>query len=329
MKKKILFRVDYNKKIGLGHIFRCLNLALLLKKYKHEVTFLVKKEKKVNLIKNKKIKFIFLKKNISFKDEANLILKLFKRDNYDFLILDIDNFLTDKLKYEKFLEKIKNILNKTICWDNIVSNKFKFALTYRPYPNYLNLKKIKRDQKILSGLENFYYPFVKEKKKDGYRNILISLGGTVQTKILKKIILNINLIKMEHKLNIKILNFGKKKNIKKTRHDNFSTITKPIINSRIYDNIDIAIISGGMSKYECMLNSIPSIIINLNKQQSWINKNLNVKKLSLVVDNINLFYKKLNILLSNKSLRTEIRNNCYKIRKKFDEKKLINSLLNS
>lgn len=303
-----------------------MNLALLFKKYKHDITFLVKKEKKINLIKNKKIRFIFIKKNISLIEEANLILRLFKRDKYDFLILDIDNYYTNKLKYEKFLKKIENILKKTICWDNLITSKFKFALTYRPYPNYLNLKKIKRDQKILSGLEYFYYPFVKKKKKDGYRNILISLGGTVQTKILNKIISDISLIKTKHKLNIKIINFRLKKNIKKTNNHNFSIVTKPIKHEKIYYNIDIAIVSGGMSKYECILNSIPSIIINLNKQQSLINKNLNIQKLSLVIDNINLFYKKLNIMLSNKNLRTEIRNNCYKIRKKFNEKKLINSL---
>ncbi len=328
MKKKFLIRVDYNDKVGLGHIYRSTNLAQLLIKYKHEVTILVKKEKKINLIKNKKVNFIFLKKNISLINETNLILKMFENNKYDYLILDIDNFYLKKSTYEKFLSKLKNIMYKTICWDNIISNKFIFALTYRPYPDYLNLKKLRKKQKILSGLEYLHYPYKKMINKNGHKNILINMGATVKNKILKNIISAINSIKLSHKLNIKIVNAKSKKNLMKIKHHNFSILKRTLRPNDLYNNIDLAIVSGGMSKFECMLNSIPCIIINLNKDQSRINKQLNYKKLCLVVDNINLLNKKLKIIITNKKLRREIKNNCYKMSKKFEEKKLVNSLTN-
>ncbi len=328
MKKKFLIRVDYNDKVGLGHVYRSINLGQLLIKYKHEITILIKKEKKINLVKNKKINFIFLKKNITLIEETNLILKMFKNKKYDYLILDIDNFYCKKTKYEKYLSKLKNIMNKTICWDNIISNKFNFALTYRPYPDYLNLKKLKKKQKILSGLQYLYYPYKKITNKNGRKSILINMGATIKNKTLKDIISVINSIKLNHKLNIKIVNAKLKKNLMKIRHHNFTILKRTLRPNVLYNKIDLAIVSGGMSKFECMLNSIPCIVINLNKDQSRINKRLNYKKLCLVVDNISLLNKKLKILITNKKLRREIKNNCYKISKKFEEKKLVNKLTN-
>ena len=40
--KKILFRVDGDKKLGMGHIYRVRNLAKALKKQKHQLVFVTK-----------------------------------------------------------------------------------------------------------------------------------------------------------------------------------------------------------------------------------------------------------------------------------------------
>ena len=332
MKKNILFRVDYNKTIGYGHLSRCLNLASLFIKYGHNVLIICKSnEKKIPLKYSNKINFIHLKKKISINKDSEFLLKIFKEKNIDYLILDMEHKINKKKIYEKFLSKIKTILNKTICWDDTVTNKYIFLQTYRPYPNFINLEKLKKKQKTLTGLQNMYFANYKKKskvQKKKIKNILIFLSATDQKKKLIKIVYQLNNFKINYKLNFIILNCKKNnffKNIKKKHNFYFKKI---IDVNHLYQNIDIAIVGGGMIKYECMMNLIPSIIVNLNPRQKKININIEKYKLGMIVENLDLLKEKLKKLITDINFRTKIVNNCLNIRKKYNEKKLMSALLN-
>ena len=77
IKKKIAFRFEVSKKIGYGHFMRCLSIAEKLnKKYSFQIYFIVNKDfSSKSLIKNKKIKIIYLNKT---KNHLNEEVKNFK-----------------------------------------------------------------------------------------------------------------------------------------------------------------------------------------------------------------------------------------------------------
>ena len=83
-----------------------------------------------------------------------------------------------------------------------------------------------------------------------------------------------------------------------------------------------------MIKYECMMNLIPSIIVNLNPRQKKININIEKYKLGMIVDNLDLLKEKLKKLITDINFRTKIVNNCLNIRKNIMKKKLMSALLN-
>jgi len=326
LKKKILFRVDHNDKIGLGHFIRCINLATLFVKNKHKVTIIAKKNKKINFNKTKKIKLIYLKDNISAKYESNFVMNYFLKNKFDYFFLDVEHNLLNTARYQIFLNGIYSILKKTICWDNIATNRYKFGLTYRPYPNFINLKKLNKSNKILSGIDKMYFPHIQKKKNHEIKNILINLGGTNQTKKIKKILLLIDSINLNKKLNVYVLGANFKTIKKKLKNHKyfFSNFKKP---KKLYNNIDLAIASGGMAKYECIMNYIPSIIINLTNQQKKINFKLKDERYVLLLNNLDNFKQKFKLIISNKSLRIKIIKNCKKIRKDYSEKKIVKKLL--
>ena len=56
--KSVLFRVDFNSYIGLGHIQRCINLATILYNDGWKIFFVLKNFSKKKKIKNNNFNFI-------------------------------------------------------------------------------------------------------------------------------------------------------------------------------------------------------------------------------------------------------------------------------
>ena len=107
MKKlpKILFRTSggtaYGKELGMGHVYRSINLASHLKKSK--IFFLIEDYGSVKqIISQRNFKQVFtLKKDISLKDDLIETTQFIKKHDIDILIIDKYN-----LKLE-FVKKLK------------------------------------------------------------------------------------------------------------------------------------------------------------------------------------------------------------------------------
>ena len=325
LKKKILFRADFGSEIGFGHIIRCLNLASLFIKNNFEVTLITKKKKYQFPFLIKKLNILHLKEKISIAEESKFIQNYFTKKKFSFLFLDIEHGLINKKKYEIFLEHISKILNKTICWDNLLSNKFKFGITYRPYPNFVNLKKIYKKSKIVQGLNYLYIPNIyRYSKKIKTFNLLVNLGGTSQRNKIESIIKKIETIRLKKKLKVVIPNFNLKKSLKLNHHK--YCFPKFVNNNKIYKNINLAIVSGGMAKYECIINQIPSIVINLNSQQKKINQNFIKYNFIIILKKLDELDKKLKLLIFNQNLREKLIYNCIKLRKNYKETRILKEL---
>jgi len=100
-KLNILFRISggraFNKELGMGHVYRSVNLATQLKP--HSIHFLVEDYGKViELLKKSGFRKIYsLKKEINIELDIEKTISLVKRKNIDILIID---------KYDKNTKKI-------------------------------------------------------------------------------------------------------------------------------------------------------------------------------------------------------------------------------
>lgn len=309
LKKKIAIFVNYNHKIGLGHIYRCINLA--------DVFY-----NKIKFIFFINAKFPKLKyPSYIFNNEISKLSKInnfLKNNKYKNILFDIDNNTNSKKKileiYNFFIKKNYN----TVCWDNLSNLKCKFPYIYMPYPKKIFNIKNNYKNKYLIGTKYFFKKINKKfifKKK--ISTVAVQLGGTKNLKILKK--LN-NYFKknnqdikikffIKNTIEIKYLYSLKYKNIQIYKNSNFLNYI---------DSIDLLITSGGMTKYEASSLKLPSLAICLNKIQYNLNKNINYKY-GFLICKISNIEKKLKILLNEKNIRSQLHKNAIKNFKSFDE----------
>ena len=323
--KKIIFRVDSNKQIGFGHIYRCLNLANLFIKKKTKVIFIIKnfRDKYYPKITNK-IKINKINEKIKKKTEAKKIKKIFYKENSDLLILDTDYlFKYSDLKNKEFIKEIDELSKKIICWDNLFNRNWKFLATYRPYPKFIDLGSINKNTKKIYGFDKFYQneKIKKTNIKKNVSNVVLSLGGTKNKNNIKFILNSIN--KSYEFFNITVLISNRadflfiKKNFKNDKNIKLIFRTKNV--HKILEKSDLAIISGGMSKYEVFLHCLPSLIFNINSLQKKINSSIFKSKIAVTINSLEEFEKKLKIITKNYELRKTLSMNCKLLRKKYNE----------
>ena len=117
LKKKIAVFTNYNHKIGLGHIYRCINFADIFCN-KIKISFFINKK----FPKLKYPSYIFCNKI----DNLVKINNFLKNNKYKNILFDIDNNVNSKKKllkiYNFFIKKNYN----TVCWDNLSNLKCKF-----------------------------------------------------------------------------------------------------------------------------------------------------------------------------------------------------------
>ena len=137
--KNFFFRIDSNKKIGLGHLARCLILAKILKK---NCFFIVDSNNK--LFNKLNFKFISLYNDEKYKNEisdakkVNSIIKKFNNVN-----LIVDDYRIG-LKWHEYFKK-RNV--KIIVIDDLVDRKFDTDV-------YLNFK-LDNSKEFRKKLERF------------------------------------------------------------------------------------------------------------------------------------------------------------------------------
>lgn len=263
MKKKILIFSEYSKKIGHGHLIRSKRIYDKLKKNYN-----------VELLINKKLKFI--KKKVNSENDQ-LIIVDFK--NYP---TNISNF--NKKNFYFFFETKKNFGKNSLSIDSLnLSGKKYTGPKWYPYPDTFFLKTIKKKQKK-------YNIFISQGFTDAHNNLLKVCSALAPLK--KNLNLNLfvktnNKIKLPKqflKINgIKEINF--KKNI-----------------SNVYRKIDVAITGAGNTSFELNFFNIKCIYITSEKREIKRAKILESKKFGYFcnINNNKEFLRKFVITLNAK-----------------------------
>jgi UDP-2,4-diacetamido-2,4,6-trideoxy-beta-L-altropyranose hydrolase len=316
-KIKILFKTAggraVKKELGLGHIFRCINLAS--KFSSHEIHFLVENFGGVEKILNKNLnyKIKYLEKDIQLQKEIENTKSYITKNNIDILIIDRykinKKFVNSISKFIKtvIISDLKNInyhadlvVNGFIGFDNqIIKNKFGTRCLLGPKYQILN-KNFKNKNKV-------------KKKYD----LLITLGGFDENKIIQKMlkqILNSNI-----KLKIKIISGPVTKKLNKnliSKNKKTSSIELIEKTNNMFKEISsskFGICAGGITSYEFATLKVPFAIISQVKHQLTTAKEWQEKGIGINLGMFNSnFQKKLERILNNLNENEEV----YKFSKK-------------
>lgn len=274
---KILFRVDFGKEIGFGHISRSITLAnYFLEHFKCKIFFLIKNyKKKLFNINNKKFKvYKFYQKNNNQRLDSRITINLINKEKINYVVLD--NY---SLKNEWC--KIVNKKTRLVILDD---GKIKKYPSYAYFNHTVNKSNITNKRKYL-GVKYFILnkKFLKLKKCKIKYDFFINLGsGNLKKYILR--LLNILKIVFGKKIKIILVSNGLKlnnlpnKNIKFV--NNFKFLGRYIKESKI------CIGSGGINNLERIFLNKKNFVFSTSKHQENLCKFLFKKKKNYYLGNI-------------------------------------------
>ena len=266
------FKTDANEKIGNGHLQRCLNLAEVLRN-EHEITFVFCNTSNLILEEiKKKFKIIVLEGNKILLKKAK---KIFKNKDHSYLILDdySVNYSWEKAISHYFSKVliIGDHLNRKHHCDfylnqNVIENKIKESLIKK----FLGTKCLLGPKYALLDKKYFKYAR-KEKNRVSLKNIIISFGGSDKENLTDKV-LDVLSQKKFDTFKIKVA-IGKNYQyfddlVKKYRSNKKIFFYKNLKSlASINYNSDLSIGAGGISTWERLCLSLPSVVFLVSDNQ--------------------------------------------------------------
>lgn len=289
----MLFRVDSNRTLGLGHLSRCIQLANSLKRKKINSCFLIKKNNiAISYIKNSGYDFVIIPTNTNDIHEIKKIKRLKANSKIDLIFIDLRK--TKSQKYFKALKKIAKI----VVIDNYENASLNADLIIWSWSMLKELKrKIPQNsyKKILVGPDYMILgkiPTSRIEKKNS-KTILISMGGSDKYNLTLKLVRELKKSHLKVKFQIVIGKFFQDvKNIEKEiENDRRFSLEKKIDNLiPLMMNSKIGIFTFGITIYEALFAGLPSIVLAHSLQNDIYAKLLAKNE---CVDYIG-YYKKIN-----------------------------------
>ena len=174
--KKVIIRVDGNYNIGLGHIYRGIALAEILKD-KFVIEFVTRTKTTISPIQDSGFDYTFVPENVELNEEHNWFKENYTRETI--IVLDGYHF------NEAYQQKIKKQDYKLVYIDDLVEGTQKADLVINHSPGVKESDyKTEVYTKLALGLKyallrKSFIEFDRKKlnKKKGIKNIFISFGG--------------------------------------------------------------------------------------------------------------------------------------------------------
>lgn len=315
---RVLFRVDGNRKTGLGHITRCLTLAEALKKKRTdlEIVFITRYKKGGKIIKEKNYEVIPLIKN-----EICQIRNLVRKDTLlitDFL--NTDNSYITKIKEKTGVKvisidnntKLKKINSDIVINANVFDGEERKVIGSTKYflgPKYMILRK----------------EFAKAEKErkdinEKVKLILVMFGATDPRGFTIKVADALKNIHNQVQTNLIMgPGFSYRNKLKKVLlrlNKNLKLFYNPKNFVEIIKNVDMAITAAGIALYEFAALGIPSIAIPQYKHQVDIARAFEKSRACINIgDNPSrkLIYKTTAMLIENQLLRKQLSKDAKKL----------------
>jgi len=272
----ICFRCRGGKFYGWGNITRLSILANKLYKKGHKINFIYEGDKFIDkFLKKFSFKKIKLKEDITLKDEKKIFLKIKKIDYFFVEMLDIG------IQLQKFYKtKTKNLIIFDDLLDKCYFSNYVIACQDHSKTTQKNIIK-SNNTKLICNKKYFMLPESFQKKECQIKkinmninSILIFLGGGDYAGAYIKIAKS--LIKTKIKKIIFILtksNYNSLYPILKSINKKFKILNGTSNSFKDFSKSDLAIVSGGYTKFESAASLTPCIIILTQWHQGIIANN--------------------------------------------------------
>ena len=303
--KKVAFRVDGGKDIGMGHIMRSIALASDLKKDEEvkRVFYITKNNPSaVNKLKENDFEVINIDKDLSSDEEIEKVKENIKNEK-------VNKLVTDSYEIDQnYLIEMRKVVDKLITVHDYAPFAFPshVVINGNAYANDLDYESYYGDTEFLLGTD---YLLLREEfrnlpeieVRERVKNILVTVGGYDTRNLTPKIIKALNTINFDE-IDDKYLD---KENIHidvviGPSFDNVDEIVEEVQNSnleislnfnvnkmsKLMINSDIAISSGGSTLYELAVTKTPALVILQAENQIRVAEKLEGKSI------VNLGYDK-------------------------------------
>jgi len=276
-----LIRVDASKKIGAGHLIRCLAIADFFKSKNINAMFLSRSGQIEQQIINRGFEIKILPENSTIVEEVSFIKSLMIEKKIKIILLDINNYSTfnDFNEYNLYLENLRKLSIFIISIEDFKDYPYPSDIVIIPYVGTENIKlHNKSDCKYLLGPKYFVLreEFLKVKPvtvRKKIESILITMGGSDSEGITLKVLKA--LCSTELGISLKLVIGGLSqigddaiKNSLSTYRGTYSIIRDVNNMAELMSKSDIAVINSGLTKYETSAVGLPGIIISNNEYHS-------------------------------------------------------------
>ena len=302
---KILFRTSGGKapgkELGLGHVYRCINLAKNLKKNK--LFFLIEDYGNIvnNILKKNNYKNIFVLQNkLNLKQEIKKTIETIKENKIDVIVIDKYNLKQD------YIDEIRKFA-KTVVITDLNQKRISADLLINGFIGFKNEKIINKfGTKCLLGPQYQIIDgeFSKRKKTKKKNTLLITFGGFDENKIIDFILepLSEYLDKIKTKIILSPATSKSKKikNFERMFKKELTIIPKTNSMFKEISESEYGLCSGGITTYEFASKGIFFGIICQVEHQKLTAKKWQNKKMATnlgLIDEIN--YKKIKKFLDD------------------------------
>ncbi len=315
-----LFRLNGSLQIGLGHVFRCRELAFQLKKNGKSCVFIVNRDKTVaNLLED--FELIQLPLNYSFEEENLLINKALREFNIETIISDLLDYPEH---YKRFL---KDTDSKTVSFhekqiEDAFSNKI---INYNSFQGALT-QSFDLSNSCLGPkfciLPNDLLQQSPIIVKSQVKKILLSFGGSDPANYSTYFLKLLDDFGGPYKDNTEIIvhlgpSNGQLTQIKSLAEESDLNLTIQANVNNLIDLMlesDLAVCSGGNTMYELCFLGVPCMVLPQNKHQqifsSELEKNNILKTISLdKIKSKDFIFENLIEMLDNSELRKNLSKN--------------------
>jgi len=283
--------------LGLGHIFRTINLA---KEFQNNNIFFLIEDfggVKKTLIEHNFKKIIILKNRISHRNDIKKTLNVIRKNKIDLLIIDHFHL---KPKFSAMLKKYV----KVVVISDLKKNQYSADLLINGFVGYENqIIKNSFGTKCLLGpkyqiLNKQFSNLMKHKRKK--EKILTTFGGIDEKSISEKIFKEFVGMNLSFKLKMILGPVARKskkfEELIKNKPRNFKIKIKTKNMRKEMESVKIGFCSGGLTTYEFASQNIPFVIICDDKHQLKTAREWHKKKIGV---NLGLINKN-----TNKKIRT-------------------------
>ena len=277
---KAVFRLNAGKSHGIGHLSRNLVLSESLQKIGIKTEFVIKSDNFEfikNYIKINNINYDLIKDSISIDEDLNILKK--KCVNGEFLI--IDHYEHNSIYYN-FLKKNKI---KWAQYDYSAKKKIFSDLVINPNLGFsqLDYKNIVGKQTIIcAGID---YLIINKLIRtinintNSNSKILIAMGGGNYPNTIRRFIKKM----VNNTLNNFII-ISSDTEIKKIKKENASIFFGNLNFKKLYSNLCLALVSGGVTSQEMAFLNVPMLIFPYSNNQKFNAKNLTKMGYGKIID---------------------------------------------